>query len=122
MTHATPAYLAELYDATADGPEILDSLPFNADSPAAAKRRVRNWLANAAAVADTARVRLRHCNRTVFESQVAELLRPEIDKAIAERSVEQQGPQRAGSEAHGPKLLQPLLASVEFARAALTHR
>jgi hypothetical protein len=122
MSHSIPAYVAELYGAKADLPEILDSLAFNADSPAAAKRRARNWVAQAAGVADSAWIRLRHCNTTVLDKQVAELLRPELDVADARGSAEQQAPQSTGSEAHMPKLLEPMLASLHLARSALTGR
>ena len=120
MSESKAAYVAELYADRADIPEVLERLPFNADTPGAAKRRVRNWVAQAAAAPDSAWVRLRHCSTTVLEKRVAELLRPELD-TIGE-AVEPRAPPPADSDAHRPKLLQPLLASLELARSALKSR
>jgi hypothetical protein len=120
MSESKAAYVAELYADRADHPEVLESLPFNADTPGAAKRRVRNWVAQAAAAPDSAWVRLRHCSTTVLEKRVAQLLRPELE-SISE-AVEPRSPPSADSQAHAPKLLQPLLVSLELARSALTTR
>jgi hypothetical protein len=118
VSHSTPSYVAELYGAKSDLPEILDSLPFNADSPTAAKRMLRNWAAQAGGAADSARVRLRHCNTTVMDKQVAELLRPDEIPAPG-HSAEQQ---TADSQTPAHKLLEPIMAGLELARSALTSR
>ena len=121
MSDVKPVYVAELY-AKDDACGVIDCLRFDADTPSAAKRRVRNWIATLPGMAGSSYIRLRHGSTVVFEKSVPELLGSETPapETLLASSDEPLGSRSAGVDAHCPKLLQPLLAGLEFARSALT--
>ena len=106
MSDVKPVYVAELY-AKDDACEVINCLRFDADTPSAAKRRVRNWIAALPGIARSSYVRLRHLRTVVFDKSVPELLGSEtpVPETLLATSDEPLGCGSAGWEAHRPELL-----------------